>query len=394
MPAHADLLDCLQRLLRPVAEQFRRGDFHVLLHERQFTGEVSRQGIEQFELVGDRQFDVDAFDAVGIIGQPRQRNDHVFVDLERVGVLGDRRGARPVEPEALSRFGGDRDKALAAARVCDAHHRGSGARDVIDVVAHDVAKQSHFGALAAARLGGIPDSLQVPLVQMLETGEQRGRMRVEIVLDFDNRRHRVVRIAEELQAHSADVRGHPVQDEARRGDDPVGPFLLHTGQAGENLVGDILAKASLPERAARYLDVAFFDQLPAVGRITTNTEGSLLRVVDLAQIVIDPFNFQPLGVRRHHAPGGQVVDRRSPQNRFLAAGIHRDVAADTRGVGRCRVHRENEASRFRRIHHAPRDDARTAADDGRAASESRQYRVLDRAQRFQLFGVHDRRAAR
>ncbi len=72
-------------------------------------------------LLLQRQLDVDALDAVGVVAQARQRDHHVLVDLERVGVLGDRRGARAVEPELLARLGGHRDEAFAAARVGDAH---------------------------------------------------------------------------------------------------------------------------------------------------------------------------------------------------------------------------------------------------------------------------------
>ena len=79
------------------------------------------QRIEQLQLVADRQLDVDALDAVGVVAQARQRDHHVLVDLEGVGVPGDGGGARAVEPEFLARLGEYRDEALAAARVGDAH---------------------------------------------------------------------------------------------------------------------------------------------------------------------------------------------------------------------------------------------------------------------------------
>ena len=56
-------------------------------------------------LLRDRQLDVDALDAVGVVAQALQRDHHVLVDLEGVGVLGDRGGARAVEPEALALLG-------------------------------------------------------------------------------------------------------------------------------------------------------------------------------------------------------------------------------------------------------------------------------------------------
>ena len=59
-----------------------------------------------------------------------------------------------------------------------------------------------------------------------------------------------LRVAEELQAHRARVRRHAVHDPARAGDQAVAAFLLDAGQAGEELVGDVLAQAFLAEGAA------------------------------------------------------------------------------------------------------------------------------------------------
>ena len=62
---------------------------------------------------------------------------------------------------------------------------------------------------------------------MLETREARARVRVQVALDLDDRRHGLLGQPEELQAHGARVRRHAVQNEARRHDDPVGTLLLH-----------------------------------------------------------------------------------------------------------------------------------------------------------------------
>ena len=48
----------------------------------------------------------------------------------------------------------------------------------------------------------------------------------------------------------------------------------------------------------------------------------------------------------------EVVERRAPQHRLLAAGVHRDVAADARRVRRRRIAREDEAGRLGGVHHA------------------------------------------
>ena len=66
------------------------------------------------ELVAQAQLDVDALDALGVLAHARQRDHHVLVDLEGVGVLADGRGALAVEPELLARVGADGDEALAA----------------------------------------------------------------------------------------------------------------------------------------------------------------------------------------------------------------------------------------------------------------------------------------
>ncbi len=77
----------------------------VALAERQVAAaKNASQRVEQLQLVRDRQLDVDALDAVGVLAHASQRDHDVFVDLEGVGVLGDRRGARAVEPEFLARF--------------------------------------------------------------------------------------------------------------------------------------------------------------------------------------------------------------------------------------------------------------------------------------------------
>jgi hypothetical protein len=48
----------------------RVGDGFVVFQQRQRCGEELGQRIEQLQLVGDRQFDVDSLDAVGVVTQP------------------------------------------------------------------------------------------------------------------------------------------------------------------------------------------------------------------------------------------------------------------------------------------------------------------------------------
>ena len=166
-------------------------------------------------------------------------------------MLGDRRGARAVDPEALARVGRHRDEAFAAARIGDAHHRRGRGGHLVDVLADQIADQHHLRPLVAARLGGVAHRLDVALIQMFQARQLHPFVILDVVLDLDDRRHGILRQPEELETHGADVRRHLVQDEARGGDDAVGAFLLHARQPGEELVGDVLAQAFLAEVGPR-----------------------------------------------------------------------------------------------------------------------------------------------
>ena len=190
-----------------------------------------------------------------------ERDDDVLVDLEGVGVLADRRRALAVEPELLARLGADGDEAFARARVGDAHDLAGRARDRVGVVADDVAEQHHLRQAAALALGRVADRLQVAVVEVLEAGQQHARAGADlrgqveqVVADLDDRRHRVLGVAEELEADRAHVRRHLVHDPARRGDQAVAAFLLDAGHAGQELVGDVLAEAFLAKRGAGNLE--------------------------------------------------------------------------------------------------------------------------------------------
>ena len=131
-----------------------------------------RQLVAQLDFVGQAQLDVDALDAVGVFGHARQRNHHVFVDLEGVGVAADRSGFFAVQPEFLARFGADGDKAFAAARVGNPHDLAGGAGHGVRVVPGDVANQQHFGQATAFGLGGVTHGPQVAVVQVLQPRQQ------------------------------------------------------------------------------------------------------------------------------------------------------------------------------------------------------------------------------
>ena len=338
----------------------------VVLAQRQVAlGKKIVQRIAQGNFVLQAQLDVDALNAVGVLGHARERNHHVFVDLERVGVLADGRGALAVQPEFFARLRADGNKAFAAARVGNAHHLGGGTGHVVGVVAGNVTKQHHLGQAAALGLGGITHRLQIAVIQMLQSGQQHTRALLlgeHEVLDFDNAGHGVFGIAKKLQAHRAGVAGHAVHHPARAGDQAVTTFFLNTGQAAQKLVGHVLAQALFAERRTRNVQALGAQRGLAVSLEILQLEAGNVGVMDLAHVVVDAGHLQPLGLRCHHAPAGQVVQRGAPQHGFFAPGIHGDVAANTRRLSRGGVHREHKTAPLRRVGHALRDHTRLGPD--------------------------------
>ena len=130
--------------------------------------EEAEQLVAQRKLVPDRQLDVDALNAVAIVAHARQRDDHVLVQLEGIGVLRDRGRARAVKPEFLAHFAADGNEALTAAGIADTHHFGRGACDSVFIVTDDVANQHHLRPAMALGFGGIANGADIALVKMFE----------------------------------------------------------------------------------------------------------------------------------------------------------------------------------------------------------------------------------
>ncbi len=213
-------------------------------------------------------------------------------------------------------------------------------------------------------------------------------MLVDVVLDLDDRGHGALQVAEEFQAHRAHVLGHAVQDERGRSDEPVAAFLLHAGQPGEPLVGDVLAEPFLAQPLAFDFEQLLALLRLAVGLEAADAEARERGVVNAPAVVLQALDLDPAGVGRNHAPAGEIVERGSPQHGLLAAGVHRDVAADARGVGGSRIDREHQARLLGRLHDALGDDSRAAADHRAWLGKPRQHALLDRADRIELLGVH------
>ena len=311
------------RLCLLFGDLFRVGDGVVVFQQRQRCGEEFGQRVGELQFVCQRQFDVDAFDAVGVVAQTRQRNHHVLIDLEGIGVRGDGGGAGAVEPEFLACFGVHRDETFAATQVGQLHDARGGFAGGNFVVRHHVDQQHHVRPGVLRRLGGVAHGLHIARVEVFQAGEQHVGMSVAVVLDFNDRWRGFARRAEEFQADGATVCRQAMQDEARRGDEAVTAFLLDAGQAGEEFVGNVLAEAGLAEAAAgNGEDVGAALGGLAVGAEAADFERGRRRVVNLAQVVVEAADFDPVGVGCDHLPRHQVVQRRAPQHRFFAAGIH------------------------------------------------------------------------
>ena len=118
LPLGLDAGDQRQGLTDSIFQQFGRRNFIRVIMPPQRQAALAEKGFQfvaQLELVAQAQLDVDALNTIGVFSHARQRNHHVLVDLERVGVLGD--GGRPlaVQPEFFSRLGADSNKTLAIA---------------------------------------------------------------------------------------------------------------------------------------------------------------------------------------------------------------------------------------------------------------------------------------
>ncbi len=139
----------------------------------QHRGKIASSAASRSQLVADRQLDIDALDGVRVLAQALERNHHVLIDLEGVGMLGDGRGLGAIQPELAPRLRAHRDESFAGAGVGQTHHMRGGRRHRVRVLADDIAQQHHFWQGAALRFGAVADRAQIALVQMLEAGQQR-----------------------------------------------------------------------------------------------------------------------------------------------------------------------------------------------------------------------------
>jgi len=351
--------------------------------------EVAEYGVDHAQLVADRLLDIDPLDTLAIDGELIERDDHILVDFEGVGVARDGRGARTCGPESASRLGADSDETLAVTGIGQAHHLGGGGTHGITILTGDISQQHHFRPFAARRLGRVVDGAHVALVEVFEAGQRDTVETVEILLGFDDRRHGTAQVAAvELEADGAQVGRLRVQDENRRGNQAVTTLLLDARQTTERLVGNVLAKPGLAQRRPRELqEFRLTERRRAILGETRNTEGDRRLVVDATEVVINPLDLDPFGIGSHHAPADEVVERSAKLHRLLAAGIHRHVAADGRGVLRGRIDGENAIGRGRRFGNAPGDDTGTGTHGRDLLFEAGQQAHFGCAEALELLDV-------
>ena len=231
-------------------------------------------------------------------------------------------------------------------------------------LADDVAEQHHLRPPVALRLGGVADRLHVALVEVLEAREDRAvRARVEVALDLDDggrRRRAPGRRTRGTRCGCAG--GMRCRMKRALVMMPSQPSFCTPGRPARNLSVTSLPRPTLRNSPPPIFSVSVRSTVVASFASQRSSKRRLGDVVDLAEVVVEALDLEPARVGRHHAPRREVVERRAPQHRLLAAGVHGDVAADARRVGRRRVAREHEARGFGRLHHALRDHAGAAVD--------------------------------
>ena len=146
-------------------------------------------------------------------------------------MFGDGGGTAAIEPEGFARFGGNRDKAFAVAGLRQLHDTVGRFNHGGFVVADNIGNQHHFRAAFAGGFGGVADCAHITPVEVFQARQFYAVVAEQIIADFNDRRGGVGHRAEEFQTNGADVFGHGVQHKRAAGDDAVGAFFLHTGQA-------------------------------------------------------------------------------------------------------------------------------------------------------------------
>ena len=274
-----------------------------------------------------------------------QRDDHVLVDLEARGALGDGRelvAVFPVEFGGLGVLGLEHVHVVVG--VDDVHDVGGGTQQRVLVVGIELEQQDRNGfALVEARFF---DVTYRPHILGVEFLQGRNLDRVAFLADAVAQVHHVADhahgvfhgAAEKLQAQGARILGNGIEGEAGFGNDAVHAFLLHAGKAPEELVGHVLAEVFCPDLVAGELDHVAHGP----GLLDDLKNGRLIGP-DLVARVIDPAHLDDFPGGLHHLVADDVIQGGAVFEGERAAGVLGDVAAERRrGLGR-RVHGEKQA---------------------------------------------------
>ena len=330
--------------LRVVAGRHLGGKGELAVEFLVFHGEAGQAAhFLQGVAVGlGRAFQVELFEEEGEVRDAVHGDDHVLVELEAGGALGDGRQAVPVFPEAFAFLVvlGHDDVHV----VLFFHH----ADDVVDALVQQVGVVTvHLEdddrdgqALILLGLALVLDGLHVLGVEFFQGGQMGV---VAFLTDAVAQAHQLAHhhgggvhgAAEEFQHHDALELGLGMDDEAGLGDDAVHAFLLHAGQAAQGLVGHVLAQAGQADLVAAQVD----DVAHAAADVLDHEHGRFFGQ-DLVAGMVLAFHADDLARGGDHAPPEQVVQGGAVFEGAGAAGVFGDVAADGRGLLGGRVHGE------------------------------------------------------
>ena len=181
---------------------------------------------------------------------------------------------------------------------------------------------------------------------------------------------------EELEAERADRRRHPVQHEARAGDDAVAAFLLDARKARQELVGDVLAEArpcgtSCPRCAASRLRMRRACRRCRASRARTSRPARRGSCRGCGRVRVTSSHSASGVTIRHEAGCRRAVPHSTaflPPAFIATLPPMHDASAD---VG---IAREHEARGLGDVHRALGDHARAAVDRRRRARRDRRRR--------------------
>src|SRR5581483_5827334 len=112
-----------------------------------------------------------------------------------------------------------------------------------------------------------------------------------------------------------------------------------------------------------------------------------LNRMDLAEIVVDTGNLQPVTLGVDHSPPGQIVDGRTPQHCLLTAGVHGNVASYTRGFRRGGIDGKYQLGALGSIPDTLGDDAGARQDGRHGPQFAWELDAFHIPQVFELLGV-------